>query len=124
MFVKLEFGSESNVMKKLVLVLVCSVCVGQVPDDAITVSSTIRTVTEVKTREWRRIQFNADPATGDVSVSAIYEEVLRVDGKPVGFTEIRTVSIPWSQATNIAPALVLVREQFKAAMPLILTNTP
>lgn len=111
-------------MKPLILFALAVACVAQVPDDAITVSSTIRTVTEVKTREWRRIQFNADPATGDISVSALYEEVLRVDGKPVGFTEIRTVSIPWSQATNIAPALVLVREQFKAAMPTILTNSP
>ena len=111
-------------MKKLILALACLACVGQVPEDAITVSSTTRTVTEIKTKEWRRIQFNANPETGDISVTALYEEVLRVDGKPVGFTEIRTVSIPWSQATNIAPALVQVREQFKAAMPTILTNTP
>ena len=118
------FGLESDSMKKLVFAFACLVCVGQVPDDAITISSTTRTVTELKTREWRRIQFNADPATGDVTVSAAYEEVLRVDGKPVGFTEIRSVSIPWTQATNIAPALALVREQFRAAMPTILTNTP
>lgn len=111
-------------MKKLVVALACVASLAQVPDDAITVSSTTRTVTEVKTKEWRRIQFNADPATGEVSVSALYEEVIRVDGKPVGFTEIRSVNLPWSQATNIAPALVLVREQFKAAMPTILTNTP
>lgn len=111
-------------MKRIILFLASIVAVAQVPDDAITVSSTTRTVTEVKTREWRRIQFNADPSTGEISVSALYEEVIRVDGKPIGFTEIRTVTIPWTQATNIAPSLVQVREQFKVAMPLILTNSP
>jgi len=55
---------------------------------------------------------------------AVYESVVRVDGQLKSRHLLREASIPWSQATNIAPALVLVREQFRAAMPTILTNTP
>lgn len=68
--------------------------------------------------------FIADPGTGEIRVVAAYESVTRVDGVPKERIPIREVSIPWANATNIAPALAIVREQFKAAMPTILTNTP
>jgi hypothetical protein len=102
-----------------------AVCLSDtIPQDAIVVSSEIKTVIETTTREWRRIEFEASPATGEVTVKASYEEVVRVGGEVKSARQIREAFIPWSQATNIAPALVLVREQFKAAMPLILTNSP
>jgi hypothetical protein len=96
----------------------------EVPQDAMVVSTETKTVVETTTREWRRIEFEASPATGDVTVKASYEEVVRVGGQVKSARQIREAFIPWSQATNIAPALVLVREQFKSAMPMILTNTP
>lgn len=111
-------------MKRTILLFATIVALAQVPDDAITVSTSTRTVVEVKTQEWRRFTFDADPSTGDITVSAMYEEVLRVDGKPTSFKEIRSVRMPWAQATNVSPSLVLVREELKAAMPTILTNTP
>lgn len=111
-------------MKRIVLLLASVVGLAQVPDDAITVSTTTRTVVEIKTREWRRFVFDADPATGEITVSSMYEEVVRVDGKPTSFKELRSVRLPWAQATNISPSLVLVREELRAAMPTILTNAP
>jgi hypothetical protein len=92
--------------------------------DALLISTAQRTVTETESYEWRTITFYADPVTGAVNVRAVYEKVNRTDGVPSKSEVVRDVQIPWSQATNIAPALVLVREQFRTAMPTILTNTP
>ncbi len=117
-------GWKVNDMKKTIIALVSVAALAQVPDDAITVSTSTRTVTEVKTKEWRRFVFDADPASGEITVSAMYEEVIRVDGKPTTFKELRSVRLPWAQATNISPSLVLVREELKSAMPTILTNAP
>lgn len=102
-----------------------AVCIGQsIPSDALVVSSETKSVVETKTKEWRRIEFEASRSTGEIQVRAVYEEVVRVDGEVKEASVIREAFIPWNQATNIAPALVQVREQFKAAMPIILTNTP
>lgn len=110
-------------MKKLnILLFTCAVvAIAQVPTDSILVSESTKTVVETETKEWRTIVFTAGD-NGDVSVRAVYERVKRVDGKLASAEQLREVTIPWSQATNIAPALVLVREQFKLAMSTILTN--
>lgn len=92
--------------------------------DSVVVSTQTKTVTETESIEWRTISFLSDQFSGSINVRAVYERVTRSDGVPVKSSVVRDVEIPWSQATNIAPALVLVREQFKAAMPTILTNAP
>lgn len=112
-------------MKKIIgSLLICAASVAQVPTDAIVVSTETKSIIQTTTKEWRKIEFEANRETGDIQVRAVYEEVVRVDGNVKSASVIREAFLPWNQATNIAPALVLVREQFKAAMPLILTNTP
>jgi hypothetical protein len=110
--------------KIITALLALTLAATEVPQDAILVSSATKTIVETETKEWRTIQFTADPASGEIAVMAVYESVVRVDGQLKSRQLLREASIPWSQATNIAPALVLVREQFKAAMPTILTNAP
>lgn len=114
-------------MKKILTLLSMAVfCTAETPSDAIVVSETKHTVTftEVKTQEWRQYRFVADPNTGDIALHATYEEVVRTDGKLTSAVEIRSVTVPWHDVTNIAPALILVREQLRIALPTILTNSP
>jgi hypothetical protein len=110
--------------KLTVALIAFTLAAAEVPQDAILISSTTKTIVETETKEWRTIQFTADPISGEISVMVVYESVVRVDGHLKSRQLLREASVPWSQATNISPALVLVREQFKAAMPTILTNTP
>lgn len=113
-------------MKKTTLVSFCLVAALALAQsaDSILVSSVEKTVTETVSKEWRMIRFDASRSTGEIAVTAVYEKVLRVDGEAKSYEVIREVTIPWSQATNISSALVLVRDQFGAAMSTILTNTP
>jgi predicted metal-dependent RNase len=111
-------------IRNFLIIAALTLSAAEVPTDAIVVSTTTKTVVETVTKEWRIITFVADPDTGEVDVTAVYESVVRVDGKPGKREMIREKKLPWSAAIQIAPALVQVREQLTAAMPTILTNTP
>jgi len=112
----------TNMKRSLSIIAACLALSADVPPDAIVISSEEKTVQTTITQEWRSITFVANSQTGEINVRAVYELVARTDGVPTSATPIRDVEIPWAQATNIAPALVLVREQFRLAMSTILTN--
>ena len=120
-------GLQTELMKRLTVCVLGSIlCLSFLASatDGIVVSSSVKTVSVEVKDEWRTILFVSEPKTGEISVNATYERVTREGGEVKSRNIIREVSIPWNEATNIASALVLVREQFKAAMPTILTNTP
>lgn len=91
--------------------------------DQVVVSSTTKVVEVEVTKEWRTITFTLDPDTHEVSVRAYYERVVREDGVVKKRDGIRETTLQWAAATNIAPALIAVREQFNAALPTVLADT-
>ena len=94
--------------------------------DGLLVSSSSDTVTKTVTDEWRNASFNANPNTGDITVMLTYERVVRAitsdSTNVISLTELKTAAVPWATATNIAPALAMVRAQLQAALPTLLAN--